>query len=72
MYLLRYTFFLLILIAGKSVISGNVFQNDTIFNQTDQNKLKQGFWKKSYPNGKVAYRGFFKDDKPRGVFKRLP
>lgn len=43
---------------------------DTIYNQTDNLGLKQGHWKKHYKNGIVAYKGFFKDDKPRGEFLR--
>ena len=53
------------------VVSGNIIaQSDTIFNQTDTQNLKQGFWKKSYPNGKLMYKGFFKDDKPNGEMRR--
>jgi antitoxin component YwqK of YwqJK toxin-antitoxin module len=46
-------------------------QSDTIFNQTDANNHKQGFWKKNYPNGKLMYKGFFKDDKPVGEMRRF-
>jgi antitoxin component YwqK of YwqJK toxin-antitoxin module len=45
-------------------------QNDTLFNQTDANHMKQGYWKKTYPNGKHMYKGFFKDDKPVGEMYR--
>ncbi|MBN1791026.1 MAG: toxin-antitoxin system YwqK family antitoxin [Bacteroidales bacterium] len=45
-------------------------QPDTLFNQTDANKLKQGWWKKAYPNGKLMYKGFFRDDKPVGTMYR--
>jgi len=44
-------------------------QNDTI-NQVDKLNRKQGYWTKSYPNGKKAYEGRFKDDKPIGEFNR--
>ncbi|MGD2034573.1 MAG: hypothetical protein PVF73_05915 [Bacteroidales bacterium] len=44
-------------------------QHDTI-NQTDENGLKQGYWKKEYPNGKLLYEGHFKDGKPAGTMKR--
>ena len=43
---------------------------DTIFNQTDKQGLKQGFWKGYYPNKKVKYTGYFKDNKPVGTIKR--
>jgi len=39
-------------------------------NKTDKNGLKQGFWKKVYPNGVVAYEVYFKDGKPTGTHKR--
>jgi antitoxin component YwqK of YwqJK toxin-antitoxin module len=45
-------------------------QTDTIFNQTDVKGLKQGCWKKNYPNGKLMYKGFFKDNKPVGIMRR--
>jgi len=45
-------------------------QSDTVFNHTDAQNRKQGFWKKSYPNGKLMYHGFFKDDKPAGEMHR--
>lgn len=44
-------------------------QSDTI-NRTDQHNLKQGYWKKVYPNGHTAYEGWFKDNKPIGELKR--
>jgi antitoxin component YwqK of YwqJK toxin-antitoxin module len=46
-------------------------QSDTLFNQTDTRNLKQGWWKKSYPNGKLMYKGFFRDDKPVGEMQRF-
>ena len=39
---------------------------DTTYNQTDGKGRKQGFWMKRYPNGKVAYRAQFRDDRPVG------
>lgn len=39
-------------------------------NKLDKNGRKQGFWKKVYPNGVVAYEVYFKDDKPVGTHKR--
>ena len=39
-------------------------------NKVDKNGRKQGFWKKVYPNGVVAYEVYFKDDKPTGTHKR--
>ncbi len=45
-------------------------QTDTVFNHTDAGNMKQGFWKKSYPNGKLMYKGFFKDNKPAGEMRR--
>jgi antitoxin component YwqK of YwqJK toxin-antitoxin module len=45
-------------------------QTDTLFNQTDKQNFKQGWWKKNYPNGKLMYKGFFKDNKPVGEMVR--
>lgn len=39
-------------------------------NKTDEKGLKQGAWKKFYPNGNAKYSGVFKDNKPTGVFMR--
>lgn len=46
-------------------------QADTVFNQTDKNGLKQGHWKKFFPNGKIMYQGTFKNDKPIGKMVRF-
>lgn len=43
---------------------------DTVYNQVDGNSLKQGYWQKRYPNGQLAYRAFFVDDRPRGLLVR--
>jgi len=45
-------------------------QSDTVFNQSDANNYKQGYWKKFFPNGKLMYKGFFKDNKPVGEMRR--
>ncbi len=39
-------------------------------NQVDTQNRKQGYWCKYYPNGKKAYEGWFKSNKPTGEFKR--
>lgn len=39
-------------------------------NQTDANGLRQGLWKKQYPNGRIMYEGNFKNGKPAGEWKR--
>lgn len=46
-------------------------QGDTLFNQTDTKGRKQGPWKKYYPNGKLAYRAHFKDNRPVGLMLRF-
>ncbi len=45
-------------------------QNDTI-NQTDELGKKQGYWEKTFPNGKLMYKGCFKDGKPVGEMRRF-
>jgi len=37
-------------------------------NQKDANGLKQGAWEKKFPNGKLRYKGQFRDDVPVGTF----
>ena len=44
--------------------------NDTIFNQTDKQGLKQGYWKVKYSGGTIKYTAFYKDNKPVGLMKR--
>lgn len=43
---------------------------DTV-NQVDANGRKQGYWIKYFPNGKVMYRGTFKNDQPIGQMERF-
>ncbi len=58
-----------VLVSG--VRAQNVGQEgDTLKNYIDINGLKQGYWEKKYPNGKIKYQAHFKNDIPVGVFKR--
>ena len=66
-FLFIWFFFLTNLLFGGNFI----LQTDTVFNQTDENGLKQGFWKKKYANGQVKYRGQFLNDQPTGIFYRF-
>jgi antitoxin component YwqK of YwqJK toxin-antitoxin module len=61
-YVVILPFFLLSVIA--------VAQKDTVFNQTDAKNMKQGWWKKAYPDGSIMYKGFFMDNKPVGEMRR--
>jgi antitoxin component YwqK of YwqJK toxin-antitoxin module len=45
-------------------------KGDTLFNQTDKQGKKQGYWKVKYEGGGIKYSAFFKDDKPVGLMKR--
>ena len=45
--------------------------SDTLWNQTDENGLKQGWWKKYYPNGELLYKGYFRDNRPEGKMLRF-
>ena len=40
-------------------------------NQTDAKGMRQGVWQKQYQNGRLMYKGQFKDDKPVGEWKRF-
>jgi len=68
----RFLFFLFFLVfVGYGLYSQNVGQSgDTLINYVDINGLKQGYWEKKYPNGKIKYQARFKNDVPVGVFKR--
>jgi antitoxin component YwqK of YwqJK toxin-antitoxin module len=44
---------------------------DTIWNQTDAQDLKQGYWRKYNRDGNLLYKGFFKDGKPVGKMERF-
>jgi len=61
-------FFVIMLFAFVVIPSWG--QSDTIFNQLDSKGLKQGYWKKHYPNGNLMYKGFFRDNKPAGEMRR--
>ncbi|UCH14259.1 MAG: toxin-antitoxin system YwqK family antitoxin, partial [Bacteroidales bacterium] len=63
-------FMALVVVPGIAFVQTGPLENDTVFNNIDKNGLKQGFWKKYYPNGKINYSGFFKDNKPVGTMKR--
>ena len=45
-------------------------QSDTI-NQIDDQGLRQGYWEKNYPNGKLMYKVYFRDGKPIGTMHRF-
>ena len=60
------TVFALITINGFSTAF-----SDTVWNQTDENGWKQGWWKKYYPNGQVLYKGYFRDNRPEGIMLRF-
>ena len=65
---MRYTIF--ILFSLVYAINSAFAQTDTVFNQVDKNNMKQGYWKKDFPNGKLMYKGFFKNNKPVGEMRR--
>jgi antitoxin component YwqK of YwqJK toxin-antitoxin module len=67
MYIRIFLSFFMVFYIGAASIQA---QSDTVFNQTDVKNLKQGYWKKNYPNGKLMYKGFFKDNKPVGEMRR--
>ncbi len=63
--------FIITILIFSGLLTWNILaQQDTVFNQTDAKGLRQGYWKKYYPNGNLIYKGFFKDNKPVGLFHR--
>lgn len=63
-------FFLILILCSTYSYGQTINSNDTIFNQTDKQGLKQGYWKGFYENKKLKYTGYFKNNKPVGTFKR--
>lgn len=53
----------IIFIIVTSITSGQA-------NMTDEKGMKQGTWKRKYPNGTPMYEGIFRDNHPVGEFKR--
>jgi antitoxin component YwqK of YwqJK toxin-antitoxin module len=43
---------------------------DTVFNQTDNQGNKHGYWKKHYEQGGLKYKGYFEHGKPVGEMRR--
>ena len=60
-----------ILMISILVFSFSVLTGQEANNQTDSKGLKQGEWISKYPNGNTRYTGFFKNDKPVGIWKRF-
>jgi antitoxin component YwqK of YwqJK toxin-antitoxin module len=58
--------FVLLLVPASSGQS-----SDTVWNRTDKQSLRQGFWKATYDNGNPKYKGFFKNGSPVGEFLRF-
>lgn len=50
--------------------SGGALKAQGEKNYTDEKGLKQGYWEQNYPDGKIQYRGTFKDGRPTGEFIR--
>ena len=63
--------FRIFIITCLLILSASVSgQSDPGINQTDKQGKKQGHWIKKYPNEKIMYEGYFKDDHPVGELKR--
>jgi len=62
--------FCLSLLIQSVLISRACLAQDTLWNQTDSEGRKQGYWKKYYPDTTLMYVGYFCDDIPVGLFKR--
>jgi len=69
---MRRIFVFLVITAMPGIVYLQTCSNisDTVFNRVDEKGLKQGPWKKYYPNGNLNYTATFKDDKPVGTLKR--
>ena len=58
---------------GIFFVLPNMFSQttDTLWNKTDKQGIRQGFWKANYDNGNPKYKGFFKNGNPTGEFTRF-
>lgn len=68
--MLKNQFILFFLLPVMINLNAQDIQPDTTWNQIDNQGKKQGWWKKSYPDGTLMYKGFFVNDIPQGIFKR--
>ena len=57
-----------ILVLGLFLTALSLQAQDSL-NQTDKAGLKQGLWRKHYPNGNIRYEGNFSNDQPEGEFR---
>ena len=64
----NFVYIILVSLVSLNGVSAQA-KNDTV-NQVDAKGLKQGHWIKKYPNGKVDYDGYFKDDRPAKLMRR--
>jgi antitoxin component YwqK of YwqJK toxin-antitoxin module len=68
---MRYLLIRIFIVIGAFICTITTYaQNDTVFNRTDAQGLKQGYWKVKNQNGTLKYTAFFKDNKPSGLMKR--
>jgi len=59
-----------IIVIIPGLIAAQDTSADTVWNQTDMNGYKQGYWKKYYDDGVLRYKGFFQNNKPVGHLTR--
>ena len=63
---------IILVFIATNLFSQNVGEKgDSLVNYTDINGNKQGFWKKTYKNGRLAYTANFVNDKLIGEYKRF-
>jgi len=68
----RYLIILILILIYQVTVAQNVGQrgNDSIINYTDIQGNKQGKWIRKYEKDKIAYIGYFKNNKLVGNYKR--
>ncbi|MCX7861999.1 MAG: toxin-antitoxin system YwqK family antitoxin [Bacteroidales bacterium] len=69
---MRFIYLIIFTLFFASLNAQNVGQpgNDSIINYTDIQGNKQGKWMKKYDKDRIAYIGYFKDNKLVGTYKR--
>ncbi len=64
----KFLFFLVALFLIQNGLNAQTEESE--LNRLNKKGQKTGLWKKYYPNGKLQYEGFFKNDQPTGKFLR--
>ncbi len=60
----------LLFLCSSVLVAQDLPREDVQINRTDKKGMKQGVWKKYYPDGSPLYEGRFVNDRPVGLLRR--